>query len=100
MRLVFISSVTATRPLRTISVMTGSGFVLRVPAILLFLTPALVPGLTRDRSKLRAWNGPGSRPGQGSARSPRDRNHQISISIDRHRVPDHQHRGRGMLLDQ
>jgi hypothetical protein len=26
---------------------------------------ALVPGLTRDRSNLGVWNGPGSRPGQG-----------------------------------
>src|SRR5580700_11745989 len=74
MRLVFISSVTAIRPLRTISVITGSVRASRGLAGLLF------------------WR-------IGSARS-RDRDQKISVEVDRQHVARHQDRGGGMLLDQ
>src|SRR5580700_6309866 len=74
MRLVFISSVTAIRPLRTISVITGSV----PPRCLLVRRPF--------------WR-------IGSACS-RDREQQVSMTVYREHVPRHQDRGRGMLLDQ
>src|ERR1700719_1967703 len=73
MRLVFISSVTAIRPLRTISVITGS-----LPRRLL--------------ARLLFWR-------MASACSG-DRDQQVSIKVDRQRISRHQHRGGGMLFDQ
>src|SRR3984893_16471679 len=74
MRLVFISSVTAIRPLRTISVITGS------------VRPrCLLP-------RLLFWR-------MASACSG-DRDQQVPIKVDAQRIPRHQHRGGGMLLDQ
>src|SRR5437879_3642883 len=89
MRLVFISSVTAIRPLRTISVVTGSMRPRRLLARLLLLRMVRMVRMARMVGMVRI----------ASARS-RDRDQQISERIDRHYIPRHQHRRGGMLLDQ
>src|SRR5215212_11593104 len=99
MRLVFISSVTAMMPLRTISVTTGSalGFFTLFLAIVSTAPAGSVVGRVRRRR-----NPPFSsewritltliRPTYGD--------HQIAISVDLQRVARHQQGGRCVLLDQ
>src|ERR1051326_7971570 len=76
MKFIFIPSVTATRPLRTISVMTGSAA---------FFAACWAAGL-------------GFVPSSISASPQRD--DQIAEGIDRDAVAGMHHGGRGMLLDQ
>src|SRR4051812_35474964 len=85
MRLVFISSVTAMMPLRTISVTTGSilDFFVLFFAAMLSAPPSCPPNTLRSPPV-----------------SPADRDHEIAEGIHDERIARHQHGGRRMLLDE
>src|SRR4051812_44518100 len=85
MRLVFISSVTAMMPLRTISVTTGSilDFFVLFFAAMLSAPPSCQPNTLRSPPV-----------------SPADRDHEIAERIHDERIARHQHGGRRVLLDE
>src|SRR4030081_2255390 len=126
MRLVFISSVTAMTPLRTISVTTGSvlGALLMLPSILLLPSPRARSawrggGGRGGRHFLRTSVGPPPRPRSLRSRgrpspptggrvaatplcspSSSDLDHQIAEGVALGGGARQDHRGRGVLLDQ
>src|SRR5258708_6721809 len=110
MRLVFISSVTAMTPLRTISTITGSRarrFGGRL-VVLRAMAPTLCerspdgaqrhPGPALPQAEEQAPDVAPLHPGYGSLFP--DRDGEIAEAIDRERVAGGQHRRRRVLLDQ